>query len=113
MTKFLISFPSSAMNVTEEEFAAAGVDSRQVVREAKAAGVWVFGGGINEEVPSVMVRADGTASEERYPETAELDGGFTVLEVATRDEAVAWAARIAGACRAPQEVREFMYDPES
>jgi hypothetical protein len=32
---------------------------------------------------------------------------------AVGDAAHAWAARIADACRCPQEVREIIYDPES
>lgn len=113
MTKYLISFPSSAMNLSEEDFVAAGVDSRKVVREAKEAGVWVFGGGLNEEVPSAMVAADGSFTDETYPQTREFNGGFTVLELPTREDAVEWAAKIAAACRCAQELREFMYDPES
>ncbi|CAN5193367.1 hypothetical protein BH11ACT5_BH11ACT5_10610 [soil metagenome] len=113
MTKYLISFPSRAMDLTPEEFVAAGVDSRVAIRDAKAAGVYVFAGGLNEGVPSVMVTADGTVTDETYPETRELDGGFCVLEVPTREEALQWAARIATGCHTPQELREFMYDPES
>jgi hypothetical protein len=33
--------------------------------------------------------------------------------VPSRDEALAWAAKIADACQCPQEVREIGYDPES
>ena len=39
MTKYLISFPGEAMDLTEEQFAKAGVASRAVIAEAKAAGV--------------------------------------------------------------------------
>ncbi|MDJ1113152.1 YciI family protein [Microbacterium dauci] len=113
MTKYLVSFPGAAMDLTPEEFRLAGIESREVIREAKAAGVYVFGGGIAEDVPSVMVSADGTATDDTYPQTAEFDGGFTVLEVATREEALEWARKIAAACRCAQELREFMYDPES
>ena len=113
MTKYLISFPGKAMQLRPDEFAQAGEDSRAVMRDAKAAGVYVFGGGIDEDVPSVMVAADGSTSDETYPQTREFDGGFCVLEVPSRDEAVSWAARIAAACRCKQELREFMYDPES
>lgn len=113
MTKYLISFPSEAMDLTEEEFIAAGEAAHAVVREAKAAGVWVFGGGIEESVPAVLVGADGSVDAQTYPRTAQLNGGFTVLEVPTREEAVEWAAKIAAACRCPQELSEFMYDPES
>jgi hypothetical protein len=113
MTKYLISFPGSAMQLGPDDFEAAGRDSRRVIQEAKDAGVYVFGGGIDEGVPSVMVQADGSTSDETYPQTREFDGGFCVLEIATREEALEWAARIAASCRTPQELREFMYDPES
>lgn len=113
MTKYLISFPGAAMNLTPEEFVAAGVDSHAVIEEAKEAGVYVFGGGINEDVAPVMVAGDGTLSDETYPQTREFDGGFCVLELPTREAAVEWAAKIAASCRCSQELREFMYDPAS
>ncbi|ADX72994.1 hypothetical protein Asphe3_18380 [Pseudarthrobacter phenanthrenivorans Sphe3] len=112
MTKYLISFPSKAMVVTEEEFPVVVAESHAVIEEAKAAGVYVFGGGINEEVDPLLVSADGAVSSEIYP-GSELNGGFTVLELPTRQEAVEWAGKIAAACRCPQELREFMYDPAS
>jgi len=113
MTKFLISFPASAMNVPAEEMAAVSEASRAVIREAKAAGIYVFGGGINSEVAPVMVAADGSCTAETYPQTREFDGGFCVLELPARDLAVQWAARLAAACRCSQELREFHYDAES
>lgn len=59
MTKYLISFPPEAMKLSQEDFVQAGIDAHGVVAEAKAAGVWVFGGGIAEDVDPVMVAADG------------------------------------------------------
>ena len=112
MTKYLISFPSDAMVVTDEEFPVVVADSHAVVAEAKAAGVWVFGGGIDEGVAPVLVAADGSASAELYP-GSDLTGGFTVLELPTRDDAVEWARKFAVSCRCAQELREFGYDPES
>jgi hypothetical protein len=112
MTKYLISFPSEAMVLTEEEFPTVAADAHAVIREAKAAGVYVFGGGIEEEVDPVLVGADGSVSNEIYP-GSELKGGFTVLELPTREDAVEWARKIAVACRCSQELREFMYGPES
>ncbi|MWB99990.1 YciI family protein [Agromyces seonyuensis] len=114
MTKFLISFPSSAMALdSPEEWAAAGVDSRAVIQAAKDAGVYVFGGGIDEAVAPVRVAADGTVTAGTYPETERLEGGYTILELPSREVAFEWAAKIAAACRCEQEVREFMYDPMS
>lgn len=112
MTKYLISFPSKAMQLSEEEFVRAGVDSRAVIERAKAAGVYVFGGGINEGVAPALVAADGSITPDIYP-GSDLNGGFTVLELPTRQDAEEWARMIAVACRCSQELREFMYDPAS
>jgi hypothetical protein len=113
MTKYLISFPGPAMDIADEDFAAVGEAARAVIREAKNAGVYVFGGGINEDVAPLMVAADGTVTNETYPQTKEFDGGFCILELPSREAAVQWAAKIADACRCSQELREFQYDPES
>lgn len=112
MTKYLISFPSEAMVLTDYELALAAVESRAVIEEARAAGVYVFGGGIHEGVAPVLVRADGSMSAETHP-GSRIDGGFTVLELPTREQAVEWAKKMAAACRCAQELREFMYDPAS
>jgi hypothetical protein len=113
MTKYLISFPGPAMEVMSDELAAVSEAAHEVIREAKKAGVYVFGGGINEGVKPVMVAADGTVRNETYAQTKEFNGGFCVLEIASRDTAVQWAAKIAKACRCSQELREFQLDPES
>jgi hypothetical protein len=84
-----------------------------VVDEAKQAGVWVFGGGIDESVPPVLVDGDGTVTEGTYPQTTQLEGGYAVLELPSREAAIEWAARFADACRCAQEVRAFAYDPAS
>ena len=113
MAKYLISFPSAAMVVPEAELAAVDRDAHAVIAEAKAAGVYVFGGGIDESVPPVLISADGAVAEGGYPSRRPLDGGFTVLELPSRDQAVAWAARFARACRCKQELRVFGFDPQS
>lgn len=113
MTKYLISFPSRAMVVSEAELPAVAAAAHAVMREAKAAGAWVFGGGINEGVPPVMVAGDGTVAAGTYPQTRTLEGGYAILELPSRDAALQWAARFAAACRCAQELREFMYDPEA
>jgi hypothetical protein len=113
MAKYLISFPSAAMVVSGGELEAAGRDAHAVIEAAKAAGVYVFGGGIDETVPPVLVSADGAVAQGGYPWSPPLNGGFTVLELSSRDQAVAWAARLAKACRCAQELRVFAFDPAS
>ncbi|WP_354224854.1 hypothetical protein [Arthrobacter sp. UYEF13] len=41
------------------------------------------------------------------------NGRYTVLELPSRAAALQWAAKIAVACRCPQELRQFQYDPAS
>lgn len=113
MPRFLISFDDGAMDhIPAEEMEAVGEAAHAVVSEAKAAGVWIFGGGI-ERQRATIVASDGPVSDGPAPEMKRAVGGFSIIEVATRAEAHDWAARIARACRCAQEVREIMFDPES
>ena len=52
-----------------------------------------------------------SASRRSQPETKEVLGGFAVVDVPSREEALEWAAKIAVACRCAQEVRELLPDP--
>ncbi|NUT71419.1 YciI family protein [Pseudarthrobacter sp. C4D7] len=113
MTKYLISFPSGAMDVPAGRLQEVADAAHAVVQEAKDDGVWVFGGGIDEDVPPVLVNGDGTVKEGTYPQTAQLEGGYTVLELPSYGAAVQWAAKIATACRCAQELRAAQYDPAS
>jgi hypothetical protein len=110
MTRYLISFDDGAMTFPAAELPAVADASHKVVEEAKIAGVWVFGGGVLRQRASV-VATDGTVADGPYPETKAVIGGFSVLDVPSRAEALVWAAKIAVACRCAQEVREIMPDP--
>lgn len=113
MSFYLITFPSRAMQIPAEEFQDVVDASHAVVEEAKAAGVYRFGGGIDESVAPVLIGVDGSREDGSHPLRAPLDGGYTVLDLATRAEAEQWAARIAAACRCPQELYVFGDDPAS
>jgi hypothetical protein len=113
MPKFLISFDEGAMDhIPDGDWPDVGKAAHAVVQEAVTAGVWVFGGGLQRQQASI-VGTDGMISDGPYPETKEVVGGFTVVEVATREEALVWAAKTAAACRCAQHVRELMADPET
>lgn len=79
------------------------VDKLNPVRSSK-----FCGGGLDEGVPPVRVAGDGSITDGTYSETQRLNGGFCVLKLATREEAEAWAAKLAAACRCPQELRQFV-----
>src|SRR5262245_5492556 len=107
MTRFLISFPDGAMDHVRDELPEVGKAAFAVTKEARAAGVWVFGAGLEHQVPK-LVHTDGTITDGPYPESKEHIGGFAVFEVPSRDEALVWAAKIAAACRCAQEVYEVL-----
>ena len=113
MTRYLISFDDGAMDhIPADEMVAVAEASHQVVREAKAAGVWIFGGGLLRQRARI-VAPDGTVTDGPDPEPKAVLGGFSIIDVPSREEALAWAAKIAVACRCAQEVREIMDDPDS
>ena len=108
MATYLISFDANAMNhIPDEDMPAVASASHAVVQEALNAGVWVFGGGLENQKASI-VATDGTVTDGPYPEAI---GGLTVVEVPSREEALKWAAKIAVACRCAQEVRVFQPEP--
>lgn len=112
MTQYLISFNDGAMDhITAEELPDVGKAAQAVCQEAVNAGVWVFGTGLQRQQASI-VATDGTVTDGPYPETKEVIGGFVVVDVPSREEALAWAAKLAAACRCAQEVRHLMPDPE-
>jgi hypothetical protein len=113
MTRYLISFNDGAMDhIPAEEMADVAKASHAVVQEAINAGVWVYGAGLERRRASI-VATNGTVTDGPYPETKEIIGGFSVVEVASREQALEWAAKIAASCRCAQEVRELMPDPET
>lgn len=110
MTRYLISFDDGWMTVPEEELPDVADAAHAVVREAKDAGVWVFGGGLHSYETVSLVSTDGTVTDGPDEERKAYIGGFSVVDVPSRDEALQWAAKIAVACRCTQEVREFVPD---
>ena len=113
MPRYLISFDDGSMDhIPDEDGPAVGEASHAVVRDAKAAGIWIFGGGIQRQ-RATIVATDGTTTVGPARETKAVIGGFSIIEVPSREEALVWAARIADGCRCAQEVREIMFDPES
>lgn len=112
MARYLISFEDGAMTFPPEDLPEVAKASHAVVQQAKGAGVWIFGAGVDTHEVSV-VAIDGSVTDGVPPQSTGRLGGFSILEVPSREEANAWAARFAGACRCAQEVRELMYDAES
>ncbi|HVF19050.1 MAG TPA: YciI family protein [Mycobacteriales bacterium] len=113
MPRYLISFDDGSMDhISDEDLSEVSESSHAVVQQAKDAGVWIFGGGVERQLATI-VTTDGTATDGPEPETKSVIGGFSIIEVPSQEEALDWAARIARACRCAQEVREIGFDPAS
>ena len=110
MTQYLISFDDGWMTFPDEDLPDVAKAAHEVAREARDAGVWIYSAGLESQRASV-VATDGTVTDGPYPETKEVLGGFAIVDVPSRDEALTWAAKIAAACRCSQEVRELLADP--
>ena len=112
MTRYLVSFDDGTMHIPDGEFEAVSEAAHRVLRDAKCAGIYVSGGGLQSQ-QATIVDPDGSVRLGDYPERKAVLGGFVILELPGRQAAIEWAARFAASCRCPQEIREFMHDPEA
>jgi hypothetical protein len=116
MTEYLIFFNQQWVgDHSEDWYRERGRLARAVVDEMKAAGVYVFAGGLDEDIDSAF-SADATSgtlvfADGPFVETEEYVGGLTVVDVPDEDAARMWAGKIAEACGWPQEVRRFGAPP--
>jgi hypothetical protein len=85
-------------------------DVEAVNAEMKAAGVWVFAGGLTAPTSATVLRFDGgdvVMTDGPYVEGKEYLGGISLIDAADLDEALVWAGKIAAATTLPIELRAF------
>jgi len=85
-------------------------DIEAMNRELKAAGSWVFAGGLHPPSTATVIRVkDGDAlmTDGPFTEGKEHIGGFTVIKAPDLDVALGWGRRLAQATTLPIEVRPF------
>lgn len=112
MTRYVISFDDGAMTFPEEDLPDVAKAAHEVVEQAKAAGVWITGGGVKGHQVSVVATDGSVTDDVRPPESRAHLGGFVILDVPSREQALRWAAKVAVACRCAQEVWELLHDPD-
>ncbi|GAB4055565.1 YciI family protein [Catellatospora paridis] len=110
MSKYML-----IMRGTDESNAAMMADidemiarSRQFIEDLFKAGVYVAAEGLDDPGKGVVVDFSGEApvvTDGPYGETKELFGGFFLLDVASKQEAVEWAKRVPAPRGAKVEVR--------
>lgn len=110
MPEYLIAFNEEWVpDHTVEELREKSRALRPLVEEMKAAGVWIFTGGLDDGPVFSVDASSGTPLfiDGPFIESKEHVGGFAVVDVADESAARLWAGRIAVACGWPQEVRRF------
>ena len=112
MAEYLIYFNQQWVgDHTAEWFGTRGPLARAVVEEMKVEGVYVYAGGLEEEIEEAF-SADATSgalvvTDGPYIESKEWLGGLTIVDVPDDETAKVWAGKVAVACGWPQEVRRF------
>jgi hypothetical protein len=111
MPEYLIFFNDEwVTETTDEGWQQRSRDVRAVVDEMKAAGVYIFAGGLDNLAHVFHVEPGGGTpifTDGPFTETKEVIGGFAAVDVPDEDSARYWAGRVAVACDWPQEVRIF------
>lgn len=76
----------------------------------KAAGAWVFSGGLQAPSTATVLRPRGhevLVTDGPFTEAKEHLGGFTIIQAPDLDAALAWGQQAAIATTLPIEVRPF------
>ncbi len=85
-------------------------DIDQLHEELKAAGAWVFDGGLHPASTATVVRVEDDEvliTDGPYAEGKEHVGGFTIIRAPDLDAALEWGRKAARATTLPVEVRPF------
>ena len=83
-------------------------------QELKAAGAWVFAGGLHLPDAATVVRLrDGevVTTDGPYAEGKEHVGGLSIVAVPDHAAALGWGRKLARATTLPVEVRPFQGEP--
>jgi hypothetical protein len=86
-------------------------DVGAVREEMKAAGAWVFSGGLNAPETATVLRLDRgevLMTDGPFAEGKEYLGGFTIIKAPDLDAALDWGRRLARVLPLPIEVRPFV-----
>lgn len=113
MPQFVISgyLPKNFDPSTVDEAMIEGIHALN--REMDAAGITKFSGGLGA-THTVRAQANGdvVVTDGPYLEAKEFVGGMMIIEVASIEEALAWARKSAKCTRMASEVREIFFMPD-
>lgn len=98
---------------SEADLATIMAEVEQVNDDIRAAGGWVFAGGLGDLEASTTIRPNGRAvapllTDGPFLEAKEHLGGLSIVRAENYDVALGWAKRIASATGLPVEIRPFV-----
>jgi hypothetical protein len=110
MKQYLLSVIQPAGELPPAELERVMRDVEAFDRELRAAGAWVFSGGLHPPSTATVLRPDGgdvLVTDGPYAEGKEHIGGLTILRAPDLDAALEWGRKAARATTLPIEVRPF------
>jgi hypothetical protein len=114
--RYLLSLYQPDERTADPEFLEKVMSELAVVNEEmRAAGAWVFTGGLHPASTATVVRDRGgevLMTDGPFAEGKEHVGGLWIVEAPDLDAALEWARRVARATTLPIEVRPFQHDSE-
>jgi len=110
MSQYLLSvwYPECDTMPDPETLAQIGADLEAVKADLRAAGAWVFAGGLYPPSTATVLTPTGgevLITDGPYVESKEVLGGFSIIEAPDLDAALEWGRRMAEAVTVPVEVR--------
>ncbi len=93
-----------------DELDAIGRDVDALNEEIRAAGAWVFAGGLHPSSTATVLRVENgevLTTDGPFAEGKEHIGGFWVIKTPDLDAALEWGRKATRACAVPIEVRPF------
>jgi hypothetical protein len=117
MKQYLLSVIQPDGDPPPPEYLARVMENIEVLhREIKAAGAWVFAGGLHAPSTATVLRLrDGEVvmTDGPFAEGKEHIGGFLIIKAPDLDAALEWGRKATRAVTLPIEVRPFAWEDDS
>jgi hypothetical protein len=111
MKQYLLSiYQPDGGTLPPEDLARVMRDVNALVEETKAAGAWVFNGGLHAPSTATVLRfQDGEVltTDGPFAEGKEHIGGFLIVKAPDLDSALEWGRKLARVITLPIEIRPF------
>jgi hypothetical protein len=116
MKQYLLSvYHPEGDTLPPEDLAKVMEDVNALNQEIRAAGAWVFAGGLHPSSTATVLQLNGVdvlTTDGPFAEGKEHIGGLWVIKAEDLDSALEWGRKATQACTVPVEVRPFQDEPQ-